>query len=119
MATKTFFRVLIAVVVLLVACNSEPAKITLDVGAQILIPDGYTLIGVSSWGEFSAHETFYCKNNKTGRAYVCNDRTISTEIIVPDGYTLVDVTGWGRFNYHPIYYCQKNGTNAIVVCNPK
>ena len=111
----TAFVILAYVVLSLSSCGSSYD--TNSIGREIPVPEGYSLIAVSSFGKYGDNPTFYCQNDTTSRVYICDDGIVQDEIIVPDGYTLVAVSAYGQYGGNYTYYCQNNETGQVFACD--
>ena len=109
----------------LIGCGSEATSgntksaVQLAIGEGVAIPEGYTLIEASAYGQFTNNNTLYIRNKANGRVYEYESDRLGTEIVIPEGYILVAVSAHGKFTNNRTFYCQKNGTDQVFVCSPK
>lgn len=98
--------------------TNSAVRLAIDKG--VAIPEGYTLIEASSYGQFADNSTLYLKQKENERVYEYEDGgKIGAEIVIPDGYSLVAVSAYGKFENSRTFYCQKNGTDQVFICSPK
>lgn len=112
--------ILALVLLLFVAgCGTSPTRVQLTIAEGVAIPEGYTLIEASAYGQYTNYLTLYIQNRETGRVYEYRNGEIGNEIIIPDGYTLVAISAYGAYGNYVTFYCKKNGTEQVFVCKPK
>lgn len=77
---------------------------------EIVIPDGYEIAAVSSYGRFFEVRTVYCKKQGTEEIVVCTNGSVGEQIHIPDGYRFLDVSSWGDIlESRTIYVTDKEG----------
>lgn len=95
------------------------SAVQLAIGEGVAIPEGYTLMEASAYGNLANNNTLYVRNKTNGRVYEYEGGRLGTEIVIPEGYTLVAVSAYGKCANNRTFYCQKNGTDQVFVCSLK
>jgi hypothetical protein len=98
------------------APETDPMFLQPNIEQQILIPEGYTLIGASAYGYTKAITTFYCRLNGTNQVFICNNGVAGRQIILPEGYTFVAAASIGQSAEVVTFYCQDNKTGLVYIC---
>lgn len=81
------------------------------------IPEGYTFEDASSYGDTDNNLTIYCKENKTGKIYICTYGLIGKEIVMPEGYEFAGASAFGTTTNTITYYCRQISTGLIFMCH--
>lgn len=112
---RTILASWLASCALLVGCaNGVPT-----VGSEVLVPQGYSLIEASSYGQYVSSETLYVRNDSNGRVFELNGTQLGRELVFPEGYALAAVSAYGRYVENRTFYCKKISTGRYFKCNPR
>lgn len=114
---STILVIGIAIVVIDAMGREKSNQIKLTVGQEIVVPEGYTFVDASAFGKISAYVTYYCKEDASGRIFVCTDGVIGKEIVIPEGYTFVGASASGEISSYATYYCMHNASGRVYICD--
>ena len=108
---------------ILVACTVGEAKkadtLLLSPGPEVVIPKGYVLLGVATFGNQKLNVLYFAKEVTTGKTFTLNaDGTIREEFIIPEGYSFAGGSAFGEGIPQVLYFCSKDGTQQIFACQP-
>jgi hypothetical protein len=101
----------------LVLATDTPTSVPM-INDRIQVPAGYTFLDASAFGRFQGYPTWYCKQNETGRIFICTNGEIGSELIFPEGYQFLGASAWGEFTSYPTYYCKNIKTDEVFTCDP-
>lgn len=90
----------------------------LQVGEEIVVPEGYDLVGYTIGGSLDPQVKMYCQLRGLPQYIECTGGKIGEAVIAPFGYAIVDVTVDPRAPGKFMFVCQSYADMNYYKCQP-